>query len=81
MSLTWMQHKLASELVRLEITDTLTVAANKVSATQIDNKYKIYSKVSGVKHQRNEKTVSISQNYSGLNVIALPQHWQFHVLP
>ena len=33
MSLTWMQHKLASELVSLEITDTLTFAANKVSAT------------------------------------------------
>ena len=45
-----------------------------------DNKYKIYSKVSGVKHQSNKKTVSLSHNYSGLNVIASPQHWQFNVL-
>ena len=34
MSLAWMQHKLASELVSLEITDTFTAAANKVSATK-----------------------------------------------
>ena len=34
MFLAWMQHKLASELVPSEITDTLTVAANKVSAAK-----------------------------------------------
>ena len=29
----WMQQKLASELIVLEITDTLTVAASEVSVT------------------------------------------------